>query len=148
MESVLAHMFRPLFPIRHLQFLAICVYCGYFRFIRLTAHGSRLTANGSNMQLAIVRGRATSTVKHPSLEGAKLLVCQLLGNEWQAVGDPILALDRIGAGQGDVVTITSDGLGLREMLNCDNSPARWWTLGIVDEESHQATSHQATERGQ
>jgi ethanolamine utilization protein EutN len=85
------------------------------------------------MQMAIVKGHATSTVKHPSLEGAKLLVCQLLGNERQPVGDPILALDRIGAGRGDLVTITSDGLGLRELLNCNNSPARWWTLGIVDE---------------
>ena len=31
------------------------------------------------------------------------------------------------------VMITSDGLGLREMLKDDTSPARWWTLGIIDQ---------------
>lgn len=85
------------------------------------------------MQLALVSGSATSTIKHPSLDGAKLLICQLLGAERQTVGDPVLALDRLGAGRGDTVMLTSDGLGLREMLNCNNSPARWWTLGIVDQ---------------
>ena len=85
------------------------------------------------MQWAVVQGRATSTVKHPSLEGQKLLVCQLIGNERQPVGDPVLVIDQLGAGKGDTVMITSDGLGLRELLKDDHSPARWWTLGIIDE---------------
>jgi microcompartment protein CcmK/EutM len=85
------------------------------------------------MQLALVQGRATSTVKHRSLAGAKLLVCQLLGNEGQASGDPVLAVDKLGAGAGDRVILTSDGLGLRELLGDNTSPVRWWTLGIVDE---------------
>lgn len=84
------------------------------------------------MQLAMVKGRATSTVKHHSMDAARLLVCQLLGNEEQPVGDPVLAVDRLGAGLGDVVILTSDGLGLRDMLGDKTSPARWWTLGIVD----------------
>lgn len=84
------------------------------------------------MQLAMVKGRATSTVKHHSLDAAKLLVCQLLGNEKQPIGDPVLAVDRLGAGRGDMVILTSDGLGLRKLLGDNNSPARWWTLGIVD----------------
>jgi len=85
------------------------------------------------MQWAIVRGSATSTVKHPSLRGQRLLVCTLLGNERQPISDPVLAMDHLGAGVGETVMLTSDGQGLREMLNDDNSPARWWTLGIVDE---------------
>ena len=85
------------------------------------------------MQLALVKGRATSTVKHRSLAGRKLLVCQLLGNEGQPAGDPVLAVDNLGAGAGDRVILTSDGLGLRELLGDKQSPARWWTLGIVDE---------------
>ncbi|MEX0775308.1 MAG: EutN/CcmL family microcompartment protein [Phycisphaeraceae bacterium] len=85
------------------------------------------------MQLAHVQGRATSTVKHPSLAGARLLVCQLLDAAGQPAGDPVLALDKLGAGRGDKVILTSDGLGLREMLGKPNSPARWWTLGLVDE---------------
>ena len=85
------------------------------------------------MQLAIVQGRATSTVKHPSLEGWKLLVAQMVGNNGQPVGDPVLVIDRHGAGAGDTVVISSDGLGLRELMGANNGPARWWTLGIVDE---------------
>lgn len=84
------------------------------------------------MQLALVSGRATTTVRHPSLAGVRLLVCQMLDANKKPTGDPVLALDKIGAGKGDTVIITSDGLGLRELLKHNNSPARWWTLGIVD----------------
>jgi ethanolamine utilization protein EutN len=84
------------------------------------------------MQLAIVSGRATTTVRHASLVGVRLLVCQMLDAHKKPTGDPVLALDKIGAGLGDTVIITSDGLGLRELLKSNNSPARWWTLGIVD----------------
>ena len=84
------------------------------------------------MQLALVKGRATSTVKHPSLSGAKLLICQLLGASGDPGGDPVLAVDQLGAGLGDRVILTSDGLGLRELLKDDTSPVRWWTMGIVD----------------
>lgn len=85
------------------------------------------------MQLAIVKGRATSTVKHESLAGRKLLICSFLGSEGQAVGDPVLVLDKLGAGKGDRVMLSSDGLGLRDLLGDQRSPARWWTLGIVDD---------------
>ena len=84
------------------------------------------------MQLALVKGRATATVKHHSLEGRKLLICQMLSRGGEGVGDPVLALDSLGAGMGDRVIITSDGWGLRDLLGHDDSPARWWTLGIVD----------------
>jgi len=84
------------------------------------------------MQLALVKGRATSTVKHDSLQGQKLLVCQLLGNEHQPVADPVIAVDTHGAGAGDTVILTSDGKGLRDLLQDMTSPVRWWTLGIVD----------------
>lgn len=84
------------------------------------------------MQLAIVLGRATSTVKHRSLAGVKLLVCQPLDIAQKPSGDPVLVVDKLGAGGGDIVMISSDGLGLREILGDDHSPARWWTQGIAD----------------
>ena len=62
-----------------------------------------------------------------------MLICQLLGNEGQSEGDPVIAVDSLGAGAGDRVILTSDGLGLRKLLNDSTSPVRWWTLGIVDE---------------
>ena len=84
------------------------------------------------MQLALIEGTATSTVKHPSLQGWRLLVAQPLGSEGEAAGDPVLVVDRHGARAGDRVIISSDGKGLRQMLADDTSPARWWTLGIAD----------------
>ncbi|MEO0586034.1 MAG: EutN/CcmL family microcompartment protein [Planctomycetota bacterium] len=86
------------------------------------------------MQLARVAGRATSTVKHPSLKGAKLLIAEVLDNALQPVGYPVIVLDTLGAGRGDRVVITSDGLGLRNLLEDNQSPARWWTLSIVDDD--------------
>jgi ethanolamine utilization protein EutN len=84
------------------------------------------------MQIALVTGRVTSTVRHRSLVNRKLLICQPLGVRGQPLTDPVVAVDAVGAGMGDRVLITSDGLGLRELLKDNTSPARWWTLGIID----------------
>ncbi|MEM1209299.1 MAG: EutN/CcmL family microcompartment protein [Planctomycetota bacterium] len=84
------------------------------------------------MQLATVTGNATSTVKHPSLVGHRLLICQVVDGDRKAVGEPMLTLDHHGAGVGDLVMLSSDGKGLRQLLGSNTSPARWWTLGMVD----------------
>lgn len=85
------------------------------------------------MQQAVVQGKATSTVKHPSLAGWRLLLCMTLGADRRPAGEPIVVLDRLGAGPGDTVLVTSDGKGLRQLVGDQTSPARWWTVGIVDE---------------
>jgi ethanolamine utilization protein EutN len=51
----------------------------------------------------------------------------------QIEGDPILVIDTIGAGRGETVVITSDGLGARELVGNQNTPIRWSVLGIRDE---------------
>jgi ethanolamine utilization protein EutN len=86
------------------------------------------------MYLARVMGSATSTVKHPSLAGAKLLLVMALQADGRSVeGDPLLVVDALGAGRGEMVIITSDGIGTRELLGSQNSPARWSVLGIRDQ---------------
>ena len=84
------------------------------------------------MQLAMIVGHATSTVKHRSLAGSKLLICRVLGADGRHTGDPVLAVDQLGAGRGDRVIISSDGEGVRELLADETTPVRWWTIGIVD----------------
>jgi len=85
------------------------------------------------MQLGRIVGTATSTVKHESLEGWKLLVVQLLlADGRQSDGEPVLAVDRLGAGAGDVVILTSDGKGTRELLDSQTTPVRWSVLGVRD----------------
>lgn len=86
------------------------------------------------MQVALVVGHAHATIKHPTLTGHKLLLTQpLLAGGLKPDGPPLLAVDRLGAGAGDRVMLTSDGAAIRELFGVENSPIRWVVLGIVDE---------------
>jgi ethanolamine utilization protein EutN len=85
------------------------------------------------MQLARVVGTAHSTIKHPSLAGQTLLVVQPQLVDGQPDGEPLLAVDTVGAGVGETVMITSDGRGAREHLKVEASPVRWTTIAIQDE---------------
>lgn len=85
------------------------------------------------MQTALVIGRATSTIKHSSMNGQKLLVVQPRLTDGKPDGDPLLAIDAVGAGMGETVMITSDGRFARDVLKADATPVRWSVIGIVDE---------------
>jgi ethanolamine utilization protein EutN len=85
------------------------------------------------MQTGRVIGSATATVKHPSMQGWKLLIVQSYGPDGRTPdGDPMLAVDALGAGTGETVIVSSDGKGTRELLGAENSPVRWLVIGIVD----------------
>lgn len=84
------------------------------------------------MLLALIQGNVTATIRHRTIAGQRLLLGQALDRDLKPYGDPQLTLDQLGAGIGDVVIVTSDGKGLREMLGHDNSPARWYTIGLID----------------
>ena len=85
------------------------------------------------MQVGVVLGTATSTVKHPSLEGWKLLVVQPYGVDGVTPdGDPLLAVDALGAGKGQRVIVTSDGKATRELVRSETTPVRWSVVGIED----------------
>lgn len=85
------------------------------------------------MQLATVIGTATATVKHESLEGAKLLiVLPQMADGQTPDGYPLLAVDTLGAGRGDTVMLTSDGAGARQMLQAERTPVRWTVIGLRD----------------
>ena len=84
------------------------------------------------MQLARVAGHAVATVKHASLHGWRLLVAQPLDAAGNADGEPLLVIDSQGARQGDVVMISNDGAGARELVGDKNSPVRWFVMGVRD----------------
>lgn len=85
------------------------------------------------MQAGLVVGTATATVKHASMEGWKLLIVQPLGPDGHSPdGDPILAVDSLGAGTGQTVIISSDGKGTRELLKSGTTPVRWSVMGMPD----------------
>jgi ethanolamine utilization protein EutN len=84
------------------------------------------------MQLARVVGHAVSTVKHASMTGWKLLVVQPLAADDKTDGEPLLAIDSLGANSGARVMISNDGKGARELVCSPNSPVRWFVMGICD----------------
>ena len=85
------------------------------------------------MHLARVIGTATATIKHPTLQGTKLLVVQsYLADGRTLDGDPLLVVDSVGAGRGETVMITRDGRYAREWLKTDATPVSWTTIGIKD----------------
>lgn len=84
------------------------------------------------MLIGEVIGNAVSTVKHPSLQGWRLLLVQPLGVNDKPDGEPLLAVSDLGAGVGSKVIISSDGKSTRKLVGNGNSPARWMVLGICE----------------
>jgi len=85
----------------------------------------------NNVNLGLVVGTATATRKHASMNGVKLLVVQMLmTDEKTPDGDPVLAVDQLGAGRGERVLISSDGAFTRKLLGNDATPVRWSVIGI------------------
>jgi microcompartment protein CcmK/EutM len=85
------------------------------------------------MQAGLVVGTANSTVKHSSLQGWKMLVVQFYGADGRTPdGEPVIAVDSLGAGKGETVLLSSDGKGTRALLKNDTTPVRWSVIGIQD----------------
>jgi ethanolamine utilization protein EutN len=85
------------------------------------------------MQVGQVIGTATATVKHPSMNGWKLLIVQPYQADGNTPdGEPVLAVDSLGAGKGERVLMTSDGKSTRSLLKSDTTPVRWSVMGIAD----------------
>jgi microcompartment protein CcmK/EutM len=85
------------------------------------------------MLIGRVLGSATASLKHESMRGYKMLLVQPHQADGVSPdGDPILAIDGVGAGPGEMVIITSDGRGARELLKTEATPVRWTICGICD----------------
>jgi len=83
------------------------------------------------MQIGLVLGTATATVKHPTFAGERLLVVQMLTVDEKPDGEPLLVLDRIGAGVGDRVLAVNDAQFVQENLGW-TCPAYWSVVGLPD----------------
>ena len=55
------------------------------------------------MQLARVIGTVVSTVKSDLLESRKLLVIQPVDSKLEETGKPMVAIDSVGAGEGELI---------------------------------------------
>jgi ethanolamine utilization protein EutN len=82
------------------------------------------------MRLATIHGYVTSTVKHRSMEGWRLLIAVPESPDLA----PQIVLDPLGAAIGQRVMISSDGSEARKIVQDERSPARWTVMGIIDPE--------------
>lgn len=87
------------------------------------------------MQLARVIGTVVATVKNNSLEGRKLLVVQSLNAKLEAQGKPLVALDAIGAGTGDLV-FWCRGKEASFPFKREDTPTDCTIIAIVDSDLH------------
>lgn len=61
-----------------------------------------------------------------------MLIVQLLGEDRQASGDPVVAFSKLSPGVGQQVVLNSDGIGARQLIGNQKSPVRWFIVGIED----------------
>lgn len=84
------------------------------------------------MKLARVIGNVVATVKHPSLNGRKLMMVQPIDPYGKDAGEQLIAVDTVQAGPGDQVLLLDEGTSARQILQLGNAPIRCVIVGIVD----------------
>jgi ethanolamine utilization protein EutN len=72
-----------------------------------------------------------STTKHASLNGAKLLIVARLDEHYQPTGTAQVAVDFVGAGNGETVIVTT-GSSARMTTSKEHSVIDAAVVGIVD----------------
>src|SRR5437867_11698254 len=87
------------------------------------------------MQLARVIGTVVATVKNSALDGRKLLVIQSLDSRLRAAGKPLVAVDAIGAGVGELV-FWCRGKEASFPFAGSDVPTDCTIVGIVDSAAH------------
>ena len=89
----------------------------------------------TNMQLARVIGTVVATIKNESLEGRKLLVVQTLNKDLEPSGKPMVAVDSVGAGVGELV-FWCRGKEASFPFKREDTPTDCTIIAIVDSNAH------------
>lgn len=87
------------------------------------------------MQLAQVIGTVVASIKNDALEGRKLLVIQPLNARLLPQNKPVVAVDAIGAGSGDLV-VWCRGKEASFPFNREDTPTDCTIVAIVDSAAH------------
>lgn len=84
------------------------------------------------MHIARVLGNMISTDKYEAYEGRKMLIVQKVGLDQKPVGPSTMALDYVGAGEGDLVLLgAAPGLA-STVFGVPKAPIRELIMGIID----------------
>jgi microcompartment protein CcmK/EutM len=76
-------------------------------------------------------GTAVASAKHAALNSTKILIICPADIDGEISGDPMLAVDLVGSGQGELV-IVSQGSPARMASDYKNSPVDAAIVGILD----------------
>ena len=87
------------------------------------------------MRIAKVVGVAVATTKDRRLEGAKLLLVAAADPAGQPQGLPFVALDMVGAGDGELVLVV-EGSSARTAAGDASRPVDAVIVGILDSLRH------------
>ena len=87
------------------------------------------------MQIARVIGNVVSTIKNESLQAKKLMIVQTLDADLQPKGKPLIALDAVGAGVGELV-FWCRGKEASFPFKRDDTPTDCTIVGIIDSDAH------------
>ena len=85
------------------------------------------------MLLARIEGNLTSTRKHPSLHGWRLMICQPISGTGEPFGAPVVAIDPHGAALHQRVIVSTDGSAARVAVKNPKSPVRNMIIGLIDQ---------------
>ena len=85
------------------------------------------------MQLGRVIGRVVCTVKNESLEGKTLLLVQPVGKDGNDRGKPLVAVDAVGAGAGEMIYWCRGKEASMPWLPQQEVPTEASIVAIVDE---------------
>jgi microcompartment protein CcmK/EutM len=83
------------------------------------------------MLIARVVGDVISTIKDEKMTGRKLLIVREVSVENEIVGKPIVAIDTVDAGVGDVVLV-AQGSSARQTSSTKDTPTDAVIMAIVD----------------
>ena len=84
------------------------------------------------MKLARVAGTVVSTIHSGFFDGRKLLLCDLLDERRRPQGSYLIAVDTVGAGDGETVLLVDEGNSARQIVGMNDAPVRTVIVGIVD----------------
>lgn len=85
------------------------------------------------MTIGKVVGTVVSTQKNIKYHGAKLLIVQPLDLQNRPAGEPVIAIDAVGAGVGEKVLVVQEGRAANEALEKKQGPLDSAIIGIVDQ---------------
>ncbi|MDO8298743.1 EutN/CcmL family microcompartment protein [Lacisediminimonas sp.] len=83
------------------------------------------------MLICRIVGTVVSTVKQDSLRGSTLLLVQRADASGAQSGEPFIAADTVGAGEGELVMVAT-GSAARQVAKTREAPVDAAIIGIID----------------